>query len=392
MPYIIPEEITQSKKEQDVGFFESALAGVATGLWNIPKGFVSLGAEIYDLAADTNTAKDVEKWFDDVNPWDDEAEARTVGKITQALAQVAPVAIGGATLGARAAANFAKSNYAKTLATRALDAKRAGKYLSLSRIGQKFVGPTAGAVIGGGLGEAVVADEDIGTLADILQGTSLEPYAITMMDRETKEGREEAYRRLVNRLKFGTEGALFNLALIGAGRGVQKLRTPSEEGLREYAESDLGRALQKFGAAGLKPEGTGTKLTLEAKQTGFNAIKAVEFGAGRSVEKFDKALNEVFPLIEKNYLIADKGITTSDAARKKFLEEIYDVLAPASGKQEDILLKEISRKRALEKTFCPDGRRHQLGPWELKEKNHLYKIFIRKCTLCKKTISEEIVL
>ena len=74
---------TIKNEEEDVGFFESALAGVATGLWNIPKGFVSLGAELYDLAADTNTAKDVEQWFDDVNPFDDEAEARTIGKITQ---------------------------------------------------------------------------------------------------------------------------------------------------------------------------------------------------------------------------------------------------------------------------------------------------------------------
>ena len=67
----VPLEIPSTeakKKEEDVGFFESALAGVATGLWNIPKGFVSLGAELYDLAGDTDTAKDVEKWFDDVNP------------------------------------------------------------------------------------------------------------------------------------------------------------------------------------------------------------------------------------------------------------------------------------------------------------------------------------
>ena len=46
------EEKTEKKKEQDVGFFESALAGVATGLWNIPKGFVSLGAELIDLGFD----------------------------------------------------------------------------------------------------------------------------------------------------------------------------------------------------------------------------------------------------------------------------------------------------------------------------------------------------
>ena len=73
------------KKEQDVGFFESALAGVATGLWNIPKGFVSLGAEIFDIVGDTNTAKDVEEWFDNVNPFDDEAEARTIGKIHNSI-------------------------------------------------------------------------------------------------------------------------------------------------------------------------------------------------------------------------------------------------------------------------------------------------------------------
>jgi len=82
------EEYEIKKKEEDVGFFESALAGVATGLWNIPKGVLSLGAELYDLAADVNTAKEVEKWFDDVNPFDDEAEARTIGKITQALTQI----------------------------------------------------------------------------------------------------------------------------------------------------------------------------------------------------------------------------------------------------------------------------------------------------------------
>ena len=35
---------TIKNEEEDVGFFESALAGVATGIWNIPKGFVSLGA------------------------------------------------------------------------------------------------------------------------------------------------------------------------------------------------------------------------------------------------------------------------------------------------------------------------------------------------------------
>ena len=106
MSYVVENKIsleeynkqnTIKNEEEGVGFFESALAGVATGLWNIPKGFVSLGAEVFDLVGDTDTAADVEKWFDDINPFDDEAEARTVGKITQALTQIAPLAVSGFT-------------------------------------------------------------------------------------------------------------------------------------------------------------------------------------------------------------------------------------------------------------------------------------------------------
>jgi hypothetical protein len=99
MPQSAEEVFASSRTtDSDVGFFESALAGVATGLWNIPKGFVSLGAEIFDLIGDTDKAKEVEEWFDEVNPFDDEAQARTAGKVFQALAQIGPVAIGGGAL------------------------------------------------------------------------------------------------------------------------------------------------------------------------------------------------------------------------------------------------------------------------------------------------------
>ena len=75
---------------------------------------------------------------------------------------------------------------------------------------------------------------------------------------------DDAIRKLLNRLKFGTEGALFSLALVGAGSGLKKLRTPSTYGVQEYAETKLGRALQRFGITGLKPEGMGTKQILES--------------------------------------------------------------------------------------------------------------------------------
>ena len=50
--------------------FVSALAGIASGLFKIPEGFVSLGATLIDLGADTNKAADVEKFFAKINPFD----------------------------------------------------------------------------------------------------------------------------------------------------------------------------------------------------------------------------------------------------------------------------------------------------------------------------------
>ena len=133
---------TIKNEEEDVGFFESALAGVATGLWNIPKGFVSLGAELYDLVGDTDTAKDVEKWFDDINPWDDEAEARTVGKITQAITQIAPIAITGWTMGARAGQALSRKLARKAIAA-SLISLPACLFLASILPSPSIVGPAA---------------------------------------------------------------------------------------------------------------------------------------------------------------------------------------------------------------------------------------------------------
>jgi len=349
------ESGSKRKPGDDVGFFESALAGVATGLWNIPKGVFSFGAEIYDLIGDTNTAKEIEDWFDDVNPWDDEAEARTVGKVTQAIAQVAPMAVTGAIGGVMAADRIRKISQA------AIAAKRSGKVMKLARIGEKIMGvdkltkkgKLVGGIVGGGVGEALVADQDIGTFADMARGTSLEPLALTMMDRDTSlEGRADAFRKLKNRLKFGTEGALFSLALVGAGSGLKKLRTPSTYGVQEYAETKLGRALQKFGITGLKPEGMGTKQILESRQYGIGNIRSVEFQAGKAVQEFDQAKGELGSVLKRMYALDDGA-----ASVKKLNDELIDIISPAietttkKGEQKlftKSLLKSQSKARGIE--------------------------------------------
>jgi len=75
-----PKDIAEETKkeveepdENDVGTIESVLNGIASGVLKIPEGVVSLGASLYDLGADTNTAAKVEEWFDKVNIFDEKA-------------------------------------------------------------------------------------------------------------------------------------------------------------------------------------------------------------------------------------------------------------------------------------------------------------------------------
>ena len=94
-----------SEKNNTVSTFQSILAGIGSGLIQIPKGAFSLGATLYDLGAGTNKAAEIEKYFDDLTELDEEAEATTAGKITQALVNLGVPGVYGFKLG---------SNLAKT--------------------------------------------------------------------------------------------------------------------------------------------------------------------------------------------------------------------------------------------------------------------------------------
>ena len=114
MPLDLPNvERLDAEKDNTVSTFQSILAGVGSGLIQIPKGAFSLGATLYDLGAGTNKAAEIEKYFDDLTQLDEEAEATTAGKITQALVNLGVPGAYGFKLG---------SNLAKT----AIQAKKAG--------------------------------------------------------------------------------------------------------------------------------------------------------------------------------------------------------------------------------------------------------------------------
>ena len=62
------ETISDVEDENEISTIQSVLAGIGSGLFKIPEGFVSLGATLMDLGADSNKAAEVEEFFAKINP------------------------------------------------------------------------------------------------------------------------------------------------------------------------------------------------------------------------------------------------------------------------------------------------------------------------------------
>jgi hypothetical protein len=186
----------------------------------------------------------------------------------------------------------------------------------------------------------------------MLRGTSLEPYALTMMNIEEKEGREEALRNLLNRLKFGTEGALFNLALIGAGKGIQKLRKPSAEGATEYLKGIEGD-LQKYGIeGGFSPQGLTRKDVFESKQYFDGLQKATQFATSSTVKEIDTALKNLDNTFYDEFLKGEKLRSTKPVyettGQELLRRNLQDIISPSEKISYQSLLKPEAKKRVSE--------------------------------------------
>ena len=243
--------------KNEIGTVESILSGIVSGLIRIPEGVVSLGAELYDLGADTNTAAQVEQWFDDFNIFDEAAEATTAGKITETLVNI----------GVPGGVAFTKG---ASLASKAIRAKKAKNYFSTNRKDldytslrnlreqatrlnkkDKLTKYAVGAFVGGAAEGAFVADvENVGTISDMLQGGPLDYLALSRGDKD------DPARDLINRVKFGTEGALFTGLIGGVGATIKKLAGRADSLLRSNSRLDriLGRMAAGFRASGKTTE------------------------------------------------------------------------------------------------------------------------------------------
>ena len=64
------EELQPAEENNEISTFKSAMAGIGSGLFKIPEGFISTGAMFYDLFNDTDKAAEVEKYFADITHQD----------------------------------------------------------------------------------------------------------------------------------------------------------------------------------------------------------------------------------------------------------------------------------------------------------------------------------
>ncbi len=316
---------TELEKVNNPSQIEAGVAGVASGLIRIPAGFVSFGAELIDLGFDTELATKFEKIVDEIDPFDEIAEKKALGKITQTLTQLVGVGKIGADL-LQAGVNSAG---------KAIKAKRAGKYANLKNENvrkavekadklnkasktKRFAVGLAGAAAG----ETFVYDvESIGTLGDVFEG------GVTQLDREEKDDpSEDAARKLLNRLKFGFESLLITPFVYGAGVGLKALATRGKE--LAYSNSLLERFFDKIGST-VRARGAKPQEIFEAKRFEIGRGMADTNKAMEVVKEIDKSVSKMFPTIRTTF---NKSLQKE---RKQVVEDLNDLMF--SGKLDEPL-------------------------------------------------------
>jgi len=335
-----------AEQNNKVGTIESMLSGVASGLIAIPKGFFSLGASLMDLGVNSGKAAAVEKWFDDLTEFDEKAEATAAGKITEALVNIGipgGIAFKSASGLAKASMLAGRNNKYVKLGNKSLvGAADEALELTAKGKGRQFI---AGA-LGGGAAEGVfVGDaEAIGTFGDLLGGP-------TAIDRSQTD--PDATREILNRIKFGTEGALFTGILSGTGKVIKKI-TNRNKGL-DTANSQLDRWIDTV-ASKFRARSGKTQEFFDIERQSIGA-QAADANVARNLSRdLDVDVDKLFPPMRT---VFNKQ---SAKERSAFLSEVNDALlsgeaklgddgVAAFGKMDDAAIQKVRDKI---KQFAPN--------------------------------------
>jgi len=308
------EPLFPAEQNNEVSWYTSGLAGIVSGGIKVVEGAFSLGAELVDLGLDTNTAAQVEIFFDKLNPLEEIAEQTGVGKLTQALVQIGVPGGAGFKLGTK-------------LYNRYFEAKKAGKLVSAGsknlakqkQIADKLnkeagVPRFAVGAVGGAAGEAFVADvEEIGSFGDIFDRgpTQLDVFALD-------GGRQDATRKLMNRLKFGSEAVLLTPFAAGIGKGAKAIATKGKE--LAYSNSRIDRFLNKVAEA-FTPEGPLTR-SIFGSQKVMEGFRSADLNrATELVKTLDKTVSKAFPQMQD---ALDRSLTKQE--KELFYKEINNLM------------------------------------------------------------------
>jgi hypothetical protein len=301
-------DLTPQEKSSETSHITAAMAGIASGVIKVPEGVVSLGAELIDLGFDTDLAAKVETAFDKINIFEEVADDRAIGKLAETIIQIGvPGGIG------------------FKLASKAVKAKKAGNYMdatggNLQKAAKKAndFNKTLGrkkflaGMAGGVGGEAFVANvEDIGSFGDVFEAGP------TQLEETTDEGgREDAGRKLMNRLKFGAESPVTLLFGYGAGKAI---KAAIQRGRRlEFSNSKLDQYFNKVFSA-LRARGAKPQEVFEAKMAEKGATMADTNRAMELVKNIDRQVDSIFPMFKGSF---DKSSIKTRAEIYKTLNDV----------------------------------------------------------------------
>ena len=235
---LTPVSEPETTPETDEGVAQEFFEGVGSGLIAIPQGILELGASVVDLAADTDYASSVTNAANKLRDAAGIDPEGIIGKGAEVITQFVVPGLGAAS---------AVSKLSKV--GRLNKAVQSGKGKLLGRTGEAADKLTKGErlalgaqqVAAAGAADAVVATDGTTTIADFFEGGP------TQTDQEIGlSGRDEALRRLTNKLKIGAEtGAATIVApalLSGIAAGTGKVLT--ETPILSDAVAGTARGLQ----------------------------------------------------------------------------------------------------------------------------------------------------
>jgi hypothetical protein len=289
---------SQTDKTDSPNWALSMAAAIPSGVIKIVEGTATFGAALLDLGVDKDRVEAVEAYFEKINPFDELAASTGIGKITELIVNIGVP--GG--LAFKAASGLGKATIA---------AKQAGRAITTGEKTRRF----AQGSIAAGLAEGVTVGDvqEAGSFGDFMGGP-------TEINRDS----DSAANELMNRLKFGIEGAAFTGAFGAAGKLVGKMReVRGSNKVKRGFDKSIDKLDSWFRSNGV--------LT----QEGFDAKNVMAGRVARDTNVGDVAMRQIDKLTDnlaKTYQKVAVSKVPFLEAKKTIGKELNDVLLSGNAK------------------------------------------------------------